>query len=317
MTRKEERNILEFTVDVQVEMLDAKLTSILEVFPDFGRRMLIGRLKGHHVPRSRIAESYLRVHGAPGRFGLVRFKIVIHCFINGNTRLVTGIPSNNNLAQMVLDLFLKAVEEYGLPSQARRDHGTENVLVAAYMKDVCGAGRGSYIWGRSVHKTRDERLWYNVIHGFVHHGLNLQIPAHIWLLHHLFLNSINANAQDMYQDSPRGLKYRRELDDEPLNDPSLYGIDWDVADDPALMHHLLTENPQDWAERNPFAPDCPFPPDAVRELDRRLAAAVDLSSRNLHMGVLIATETKNEFTYSQRVTFQPLQTKVKPNPKET
>ena len=53
------------------EGLDAYLTSILEVFPNFGRRMLIGRLKadGHHVPRSRITASYLRVHGAPGRFG--------------------------------------------------------------------------------------------------------------------------------------------------------------------------------------------------------------------------------------------------------
>jgi hypothetical protein len=56
------------------EELDTVLTSILEVFPDFGRRMLIGRLKaaGHHVPRARIAASYLRVHGSPGRFG-VRF----------------------------------------------------------------------------------------------------------------------------------------------------------------------------------------------------------------------------------------------------
>jgi hypothetical protein len=53
------------------EQLDGLLTSILEVFPDFGRRMLIGRLKagGHHVPRERITASYLRVHGSPGRFG--------------------------------------------------------------------------------------------------------------------------------------------------------------------------------------------------------------------------------------------------------
>ncbi|KAJ6465464.1 hypothetical protein C8R45DRAFT_496141 [Mycena sanguinolenta] len=50
--------------------LDALLTSILEVFPYFGRRMLMGRLKaaGHHVPRERITASYLCVHGAPGRF---------------------------------------------------------------------------------------------------------------------------------------------------------------------------------------------------------------------------------------------------------
>ena len=54
------------------EQLDTLLTSILEVFPDFGRRMLSGRLKagGHHVPRARITASYLRVHGSPGGFGI-------------------------------------------------------------------------------------------------------------------------------------------------------------------------------------------------------------------------------------------------------
>jgi hypothetical protein len=56
------------------EELDVLMTSILEIFPDFGRRMLMGRLKadGHHVPRARVTASYLRVHGSPGRFG-VRF----------------------------------------------------------------------------------------------------------------------------------------------------------------------------------------------------------------------------------------------------
>jgi hypothetical protein len=51
--------------------LDALLTSILQVFPDFGRRMLSGRLlaQGHNVPRERITDSYLRVHGSSGVFG--------------------------------------------------------------------------------------------------------------------------------------------------------------------------------------------------------------------------------------------------------
>ena len=51
--------------------LDTLLTSILETFPHFGRRMLSGQLRsaGYRVPRSRIASSYLRVHGSPGSFG--------------------------------------------------------------------------------------------------------------------------------------------------------------------------------------------------------------------------------------------------------
>jgi hypothetical protein len=53
------------------EQLDEAVAAILEVFPSFGRRMLMGRLKdaGHNVPRSRLTASYLRVHGAPGIFG--------------------------------------------------------------------------------------------------------------------------------------------------------------------------------------------------------------------------------------------------------
>lgn len=173
--------------------LDSLLTSILEVFPEFGRRMLIGRLKaaGHHVPRERIAASYLRVHGTPGRFGersihrrpynvaganslwhhdgqhgiipfpimfhasltirpgLIRFKIVMHAFTDGKSRYVTGIrASNNNRAETVLEVFIDAVDEHGLPSRVRGDHGTENVLVAQFMEEARGVSRGSYIWGR-------------------------------------------------------------------------------------------------------------------------------------------------------------------------
>lgn len=51
--------------------LDKLIFSALEIFPNFGRRMISGflRQRGHRVPMERIRFSYLRVHGAPGRFG--------------------------------------------------------------------------------------------------------------------------------------------------------------------------------------------------------------------------------------------------------
>lgn len=75
--------------------------------------------------------------------------IIFHSFVDGCSRLVTGIRAhNNNRADTVLDLFLESVEEHGLPSRVRGDPGTENVLVCQYMEEVRGIGRGSYIWGR-------------------------------------------------------------------------------------------------------------------------------------------------------------------------
>ena len=80
---------------------------------------------------------------------LIRWKFVIHGFIDGKSRFITGIWwSTNNRAATVLDLFLEAVNKHGLPSRVRGDHGTENVQVVAYMIQEQSDARGSYIWGR-------------------------------------------------------------------------------------------------------------------------------------------------------------------------
>jgi hypothetical protein len=59
---------------------------------------------------------------------------------------------------------------------------------------------------RSVHNIRIERLWVDITSGFgkkwhdfftvleSREGLNTNLDAHIWLIHHLFLQFINHDA---------------------------------------------------------------------------------------------------------------------------
>ena len=49
-----------------------------------------------------------------------------------------------------MDLFEDIVEVHGIPNRVRGDHGTENLLVRAFMEAVKGSDRGSYILGRYV-----------------------------------------------------------------------------------------------------------------------------------------------------------------------
>ena len=50
--------------------LDDIVQSVLQTFPRMGRQKLNGVLKarGYRIPRERLRESYVRVHGAPARF---------------------------------------------------------------------------------------------------------------------------------------------------------------------------------------------------------------------------------------------------------
>lgn len=81
--------------------------------------------------------------------GLIRWGIIIHGFIDGYSRLITGLQaSDNNRGVTVLALFHRAASVYGVPSRIRGDHGVENILLAAWMEDHRGLRRGSYIWGR-------------------------------------------------------------------------------------------------------------------------------------------------------------------------
>lgn len=56
---------------VSDEQLDQLMHGILQMFPNFGRSLIQGSLRsqGIFVPRARIRESFVRVHGPPPNFG--------------------------------------------------------------------------------------------------------------------------------------------------------------------------------------------------------------------------------------------------------
>jgi len=108
-------------------------------------------------------------------------------------------------------MFLAAVRKYGMPSRLRGDRGWENKLVSILMIIKRGRNRGSFLWGSSTRNTRIERLWLEVGIQFARawraffsrleelHGLERTNPHHLWLLHLLFLDSINDDCKEFQE----------------------------------------------------------------------------------------------------------------------
>ncbi|KZV64275.1 hypothetical protein PENSPDRAFT_615635 [Peniophora sp. CONT] len=175
------------------------------------------------------------------------------------------------------------------------------------MEEYWGQGRGLYIWGRSVHNTRIERLWYDLTRGFgqkwknffiqleLHDGLDPDQPAHIWLLHHLYLPSINLDARmwadswnnhklehrdgegrttvaspaerfifGMLEHGPRGMQRRTAPHVDNVDDVPAYGVDFDIFNDANVVAHHMDNNEHDWESGNPF--DTVAPPERTQEV---------------------------------------------------
>ena len=54
--------------------------------------------------------------------------------------------------------FQRAVQQFGVPSHVRGDHGGKNVEIARFVVQERGEGRGSFIAGPSTRNQRIERL---------------------------------------------------------------------------------------------------------------------------------------------------------------
>lgn len=197
-----------------------------------GQTYIIGHIRslGHLVQRDRVRAAInrvdptntalrwaavitRRVYSVPwpnslwhidGHHSLIRWGFVVHGCIDGFSRMITFLKcSTNNRSDTVMSSFERAVSQYGLPSRVRGDHGGENVLVAQFMIQERGEGRGSFIAGPSTRNQRIERLWRDVFRcvSFLFYGvfyaleeggyLHTDNVAEMFLLHYIFLPRIN------------------------------------------------------------------------------------------------------------------------------
>ncbi|KAK1161002.1 hypothetical protein AOXY_G19870 [Acipenser oxyrinchus oxyrinchus] len=146
--------------------LDALVTEIHHIHTNAGYKMMLGHMRSRGL---RIQNFHFQTRQRPqysvpapnslwhidGNHKLIRWRIVVHGGIDGFSRLIVYLSAaTNNRATTVLDCFLSAVEQFGLPSRVRSDKGGENIEVAHYMVSRQGENRNSHITGRSVHNQR-------------------------------------------------------------------------------------------------------------------------------------------------------------------
>lgn len=140
---------------------------------------------------------------------LIRWRLVTHGGIDGFSRLIVYLRcSSNNQSATVYQAFLEAARMYDIPSRICSDQGTENVKVAQYMIEKCGAERRSFITGCSVHNQRIERLWHDMHRGVTvlyyklfyfmeqQNMLDHLNEHHLWALLYVFLPRINRGLKE-------------------------------------------------------------------------------------------------------------------------
>ncbi|CAJ0634725.1 7922_t:CDS:2 [Entrophospora sp. SA101] len=257
--------------------LDNEIRNIQREQPFSGQIIIAGVLcsRGIRVHRQRLHESLNRVDAwgmvqrwsniiprrvyqvagpnalwhIDGNHKLIRWKFVVHAGIDGYSRMITFCNcSSNNKSITVLTQFQKGIEQFGIPSRVRADHGGENALVKQFMERYRGYGRGSFIAGRSVHNQRIERLWGDINRCV----LKIYKTIFLYLEENFELDIDNNTPLQLFTSGMIECGYRGM---EDFNVNELYGIDWEGpipsnSDDNAAA--VVVEDPRNVLNQNEY-----------------------------------------------------------------
>ncbi|KAF7310168.1 Integrase catalytic domain-containing protein [Mycena indigotica] len=152
---------------------DSQLDELIAEFslqhPFSGAQIALGHLEaqGIHLPIERVRESLGRVDPV-GTFirwhKTVKRRVYrIHGCIDGFSRLFIYLMCCNNKRSATVEaIFRRAVDQFGWPSRARGDFGTENNGVERQMIGHWGQTHMAYLRGRSLQNIRIERSWRDI-----------------------------------------------------------------------------------------------------------------------------------------------------------
>ncbi|KAA0712532.1 hypothetical protein E1301_Tti019072 [Triplophysa tibetana] len=177
-----------------------------------------------------------------GNHKLIRWRMVIHGGIDGFSRRIMYLQANtNNRASTVLQFFLTAVSQHGLPHRVRSDKGGENIEVARYMLEH--PERGPDIGALDA----DQDLHTLCLHYVFLPRLNwhLQLFVRMWDKHPLATEG-NRTPQQLWM---AGLLLGQQDNPDQIDDTN-WGIDWDgpiAAPDSATVE--VPEAPLDLLQR--------------------------------------------------------------------
>ncbi|KAK0430973.1 hypothetical protein EV421DRAFT_1720959 [Armillaria borealis] len=190
------------------------------------------------------------------------------------------------------------------------------------MENYRGVLTNPYLWGRSVHNTRAERMWVETSRSCMDdwyaffmelkasYGLDHNNSAHIWLLQHLFLLTIDTDAlqwadwwnnhpiplegkcpetpsnmwiESQLMDGLRGLEHVVPTDPlvvDPFAAIPSMGMNQDILRLLQQRHQALT--PDDSLAYVPCEPpNCPLSPEEVQVLDHTLQTSSGMGDETM------------------------------------